>query len=155
MSKDIAVFCNSCNACQVLKVSNQRPHSLLHTLLTPTRPWELVGIDFMGPLLKLLDFDYLIVVIDYLTLSVHLIWMNTNVMAMQVALLYLSEVVRLHSIPASIISDRDSKFTSIFWHETLVVAQHQAVSVHSFPSTDGWSNQVSQLIDWPDIENIG
>jgi hypothetical protein len=82
MSKDITVFCNSCNACQVSKVSNQRPHSLLHALPIFRRPWESVGINFMEPLLKLLDFDYLMVVIDCLTSLVHLILTNTNVMAM-------------------------------------------------------------------------
>jgi hypothetical protein len=81
------------------------------------RPWESVGIDFMGPLPKSLDFDYLMVVINRLTSLVHLIPTNTKVTAMQVMWLYLSEVVRLHSIPTSIISDRDSKFTSIFWCE--------------------------------------
>jgi hypothetical protein len=55
MAKDRAVFCESCNACQVLKTSNKRPHSLLHMLLIPMRLWELVGIDFMGPLLMLQD----------------------------------------------------------------------------------------------------
>jgi hypothetical protein len=43
--------------------------------------------------------------------------MNTKVTATQVVWLYLSEVIRLHSVPASIVSDRDSKFTLIFWRE--------------------------------------
>ena len=34
-----------------------------------------------------------------------------------VAWLILKEVVRLHVIPESIVSDRDTKFTSIFWKE--------------------------------------
>jgi hypothetical protein len=117
MAKDITVFCESCSACQASKTSNQRPHGLLHTLPIPMRPWELVGIDFMVPLPKSQDFDYLMVVIDQLTSSVHLILTNTKVTATQVAWLYLSEVIRLHGVPASIISDRDSKFTSIFWCE--------------------------------------
>jgi hypothetical protein len=81
------------------------------------RPWESVGIDFMGPLPMLQDCDYLMAVIDWLTLLVHLIPMNMMVMAMQVAWLYLQEVVRLHGVPASIMSDRDSKFTSVFWYK--------------------------------------
>jgi hypothetical protein len=117
IAKDISVFCELCSTCQVSKMSNQRPCGLLHTLLIPMRPWELVSIDFIGPLPKSLNFDYLIVVIDQLTSAVHLILMNTKVMAMQVAWLYLSEVIRFYGTPASFVSDRDSKFTSIFWHE--------------------------------------
>jgi hypothetical protein len=89
MAKDIAVFCDSCNACQALKTSNKRPHSLLHTLPIPMRPWELVGIDFMGPLPMSQDCNYLIVVIDRLTSSVYLILINTMVTATQVVWLYL------------------------------------------------------------------
>ena len=29
--------------------------------------------------------------------------------------LYISEIVRLHSVPSSIVSDRDPRFTSRFW----------------------------------------
>jgi hypothetical protein len=57
------------------------------------------------------------VVIDRLTSSMHLIPTNIMVTATQVTWLYLQEVVRLHRVFASIISDRDSKFTSVFWLE--------------------------------------
>jgi hypothetical protein len=84
MAKDIAVFCDSCNTCQASKTSNKRPCGLMHTLPIPMRPWESVGINFMGPLPMLHDCDYLMVVIDRLTSLVHLILMNTIVTATQV-----------------------------------------------------------------------
>jgi hypothetical protein len=37
--------------------------------------------------------------------------------ATQVAWLCLQEIIRLHGVPASIMSNRDSKFTLVFWHE--------------------------------------
>jgi hypothetical protein len=81
------------------------------------RPWESVDIDFMGSLPMSQDCDYLMVVIDRLTSLVHLIPMNTRLTAMQVVWLYLREVIRLHGVPTSIVSDRDSKFISVFWCE--------------------------------------
>ena len=59
----------------------------------------------------------MLVVIDRLTSQVHLVPTTTTVTARGVAWLILKEVVRLHGIPESIVSDRDTKFTSIFWKE--------------------------------------
>ena len=54
--------------------------------------------------------------IDRLTSQVHLVPTTMTVTARGVAWLILKEV-RLHGIPESIVSDRDTKFTSIFWKE--------------------------------------
>ena len=71
----------------------------------------------MGPLLKLNNFNYLLVIIDQLISQVHLMPTMTTVTTRGVAWLKLKEVVRLHGIPESIVSDRDTKFTSIFLKE--------------------------------------
>ena len=63
---------------------------------------------------------------------------TTTVTARGVMWLILKEVVRLHGIPESMMSDRDTKFTSIFWKELhrLMGSKH----VYSVPPTNGWSN---------------
>jgi hypothetical protein len=48
---------------------------------------------------------------------VHIIPVNTKTTASQLSWIYLKEVVRLHGLPASIVSDQDSKFTSKWWQE--------------------------------------
>ena len=75
-------------------------------------------MDFIGSFPKLHGFDYLWVVICRLTSMVHLIPVNTTTTASELASLYVKEVVRLHGLPHSIVSDRDSKFASKFWKET-------------------------------------
>ena len=72
-------------------------------------------MDFMG--LLPVSNGHLLVVINCLTLEVHLIPMTTRVTAKEVAWLFLKEIVQLHGVPESIITDCDAKFTSRFWKE--------------------------------------
>ena len=74
-------------------------------------------MDFMGQLPISNSHDYLLVVIDCFTLEVHLRPMTTWVTTKEVAWLFLNEIVQLHGVPESIVSNRDVKFTSRFWKE--------------------------------------
>ena len=69
-------------------------------------------MDFLGPFPRSQEFDYLWVVICRLTSLVHLVPITTTIRASDLAWLYVKDVVRLHGLPDSIVSDRDSKFTS-------------------------------------------
>ena len=71
----------------------------------------------MGPLLKSNNFGYLLVIIDQLTSQVHLVPTTTMVATRGITWLILKEVMKLHGILESIVSDQDTKFTSIFWKE--------------------------------------
>ena len=115
MSHDIESYCKTCGICTTSKDANSKLTGLLHSLPVPNRPWQSIGLDFMGPLPKSNNFDYLLVIIDQLTSQVHLVPTTTTVTTRGVMWLILKEVVRLHRIPESIVSDRDTKFTSIFW----------------------------------------
>jgi hypothetical protein len=59
--------------------------------------------------------DSIMVVVDKLTKAAHFIPLKTTHRAADVADIFLKEVVRLHGIPKTIVSDRDPKFTSNFW----------------------------------------
>ena len=59
MGKDIEKFCLTCGSYQMSKMSNKHPLGLLHSLPIPTRPWESVGMDFVGPFPESDGFDYL------------------------------------------------------------------------------------------------
>ena len=84
MGADIELFCSLCALCQTTKDSTQKPAGLLHSLPIPDRPWQSVGLDFMGPLPKSKCYDYLLVVIDRFTSQVHLLPMTTHAMAFTV-----------------------------------------------------------------------
>ena len=62
MSHDIELYCKTCGICMMTKDANSKLTGLL--LPIPDRPWQSVGLDFMGPLPKSNNFDYLLVIID-------------------------------------------------------------------------------------------
>jgi hypothetical protein len=58
--------------------------------------------------------DAIWLVVDRLTKSAHFIPMKTTNSAQELVPLCMKEVIRLHGVPKSIVSDRDSKFVSKF-----------------------------------------
>ncbi|XP_052874537.1 uncharacterized protein LOC128280430 [Gossypium arboreum] len=55
------------------------------------------------------------VIVDQLTKTADFILVRTDYSLQKLAKLYVFEIVRLHGVPVSIISDRDPRFTSQFW----------------------------------------
>ena len=64
------------------------------------------------------------------------------------AKLYVSEIVRLHGIPLSIVSDHDPRFASRFWKELQSVLDARLYFTTAFhPQTDGQSESVIQVLE--------
>ena len=55
------------------------------------------------------------VIVDRLTKSAQFLPIPGKIPASRLARLYVKEIVRLHGVPVSIVSDRDSQFISEFW----------------------------------------
>ena len=151
MTTNIEAFCTTCWKCQTSKTETQKPQGLLHSVPIPDRLWQSIGMDFMGPLPWSYDHDYLLVVINCLTSQVHLMPTMTWVTARGVAWLFLKEIMQLHGVPKSIVSDHDTKFTSIFWcklHQLMGTKLLTSTAFH--PQTDGTTEQancsISQIL---------
>ena len=66
----------------------------------------------------------------------------------RLAKLYVSEIVRLHGIPLSIVSDRELRFTSRFWKELQsTFGMRLNFSTGFYPQTDGQSERVIQVLE--------
>ena len=105
----------------------------------------------MGPLPWSQGNDSLLVIIDRLTSQVHLVPTMTRVTAREVAWLFLKEVMRLHRVPESIVSDCDTKFTSMFWCELhRLMGTKLLMSTAFHPQMDGateWTNRsIGQIL---------
>ena len=54
-------------------------------------------------------------IVDRVTKSAHFLRVKVSYPLNKLAELFIQEIVRLHGVPSSIMSDRDPKFTSHFW----------------------------------------
>lgn len=62
-------------------------------------------------------YEAVLVVVDRLSKYGHFIAIKHPYIARSIADVFVKEVVRLHGIPGSIVSDRDPLFVSNFWRE--------------------------------------
>ena len=100
----------------MIKVEHQKPDGTLQPLDIPVWKWEHVTIDFMTGFPKTRrKNDTMWVIMDRLTKSAHFLVMRVNLHLPQLVELYVFEIVHLNGVPVSIVSDRDTWFTSRFW----------------------------------------
>nr|GEV24918.1 retrotransposon protein, putative, Ty3-gypsy subclass [Tanacetum cinerariifolium] len=87
------------------------------------------------------------VIVDRLTKSAHFLPMREDYKMDRLARLYLNEIVARHGVPISIISDRNSRFTSRFWQsmqEALGTRLDMSTAYHT--QTDGQSVRTIQTL---------
>ncbi|CAH9054132.1 unnamed protein product [Cuscuta epithymum] len=144
MKKDIAGFVSRCLTCQQVKAEHQHPAGLLQPLTIPEWKWEHVTMDFVVGLPRTVNnYDAVWVVVDRLTKSAHFLPINITYPLERLAKLYTEEIVRLHGVPISIVSDRDPRFTSRFWPKFQAsLGTKLKFSTAFHPQTDGQSERV-------------
>ena len=115
MKRDVSEFVTKCMVCQKVKAEHQVPSGLLQPIRIPEWKWDQITMDFVVELPLTERKPYLIlVVVDRLTKLAHFLPVRTDYSLDKLAELYINEIVWLHEIPISIISDRDTRFTSRF-----------------------------------------
>ena len=90
-------------------------YGLLQPLTIPEWKWEVVTMDFIMGFPRIGNMhDLIMVVVEKLTKYVDFIPLKTTHKAVDVVDIFMKEVARLHGIPKTIVSDKDSKFTLNF-----------------------------------------
>jgi transposase InsO family protein len=92
--------------------------------------------------------DSIWVIVDRLTKTAHFITVHTTYSVQDYAELYIDQIVRLHGIPKTIVSDRGTQFLARFWeqlHESLGTKLIRSSSYH--PQTDGQTERVNQIVE--------
>jgi len=139
MKNDVAKFVYACLTCHKSKVEHQRPGGKLTQLDIPVWKWDSISMDFVTHLPRTLrKHDSVWVIVDKLTKTKHFLPIDLRISMQKLAQIYIDEIVRLHGVPSSIVSDRDPRFTSRFW-QTLQEALGTKLRLSStyHPQTDG------------------
>nr|GEV15568.1 retrotransposon protein, putative, Ty3-gypsy subclass [Tanacetum cinerariifolium] len=121
-----------------IHLEHQKPFGFLVQPEIPKWKWEKITMDFITKLPKTTNgYDTIWVIVDRLTKSAHFLPMRENDPMEKLMKLYMKEVVTRHGVPVFIISDRDGRFTSLFWqalHKALGTRLDISTAYH--PETD-------------------
>ena len=93
-------------------------------------------------------YDSIWVIVDRLTKSTHFLPIKKTYPLSRFAKIYIEEIVKLHGVPASVVSNRDSRFTSHFWgalHEALGSQLKFSTAFH--PQTDDQSERTIRTLE--------
>ena len=79
-------------------------------------PWQLIGVDLIGPLPMSRGKDMILNIVDHYTKQIHLFPVTSPITVDGVASIYFNHVFPLHGIPQKIISDRGPQFAARSMH---------------------------------------
>jgi hypothetical protein len=149
MKRNVAEYVARCPSCQLVKAEHQRPTGPLQPLDVSMWKWDQIAMDFVVGLPRAPSGqDAIWVVVDRLTKSAHFLPIKITDSLEKLAELYVREIVRLHGVPVSIVSDRDSRFTSKFWERlqgAMGTKLHFSTAYH--PQSDGQSERTIQTLE--------
>ena len=85
---------------------------------------------------------------DRLTKSAHFLAVRMTFALERFCGLYIREIVWLHVVPVSIVSDRDPRFTAHFWKSfQKAMGTRLTMSLSFHPQTDGQSERTIQVLE--------
>ncbi|MBW0512341.1 hypothetical protein O181_052056 [Austropuccinia psidii MF-1] len=148
--KDVAEYLKTCDRFQKENKSTCKGLGNMIKFQEPSRPWEIVPMDWVTGLLPGGDKSYnscLVIVYRFVNTPIFFPFHKDDT-ANDTALLILNRVVTWTGIFTNLISDRDPKFTSALWKNI-----HQLFGWKSFfstayhPQTDGLAERMIQTLE--------
>ena len=149
MKRDIANYVKKCLTCLQVKAEHQKPYGKLQPLEIPMWKWEHITMDLITQLPRnRKGYDTIWVVVDRLTKSAHFLLIRESYSSEKMAETYVKEIVSRHGVPVTIVSDRDTRFTSHFWRNFQEeLGTKLLISTAYHPQTDGQSERTIQTLE--------
>jgi hypothetical protein len=148
MKGAIQDYVKSCDVCQRQKYLASSPGGLLQPLPVPEQIWEDISMDFITGLPKSKGFEAILVVVDRLSKYSHFIPLKHPYTARSIPEVFCKEIVRLHGLPMTIVSDRDPVFMSNFWREMFRMQGTQLKMSSAYhPESDGQTEVVNRCLE--------
>jgi len=149
MTRSIKSYIADCESCSRNKPRLSKPPGHLEPLQIPQQRWRDISMDFILELPKTKKgFNSIWVVVDRLTKRTHFVATTKDVTATGVAEMFMDHIWRHHGMPESIVSDRDTKFTSKFWTEVFkVLGTKLKMTVSYRPQGDGQTERQNRTLE--------
>lgn len=148
MSASVHQFVKCCTICQQAKPDRSKYPGLLQPLPVPDGAWQVVSMDFIEGLPRSGRFNCILVVVDKFSRYAHFIPLSHPFSAADVAMAFMDNIYKLHSLPEQIISDRDRVFNSAFWRQLFALTGTTLSMSSSYhPETDGQTERVNQCLE--------
>lgn len=117
MEKDVHNFVRECTTCQRFKPELVASLGLVQPLPIPECVWSELSMGFISGLPKSYYKTTILVVADQLSKAAHFMALKHLFTAVDVAHIFMDNVVELHGFPKSIVIDHDPIFCGKFWKE--------------------------------------
>src|SRR5213080_710558 len=149
IAKDVERFIKTCDICQRVKSSTQKPYGTLNPISPPASKFETYSLDFIGPLPRTKSgYDGILVIVDMFSKLVSIIPIEFSYGAKDVAEIVYQRIVTRFGFIKKIITDRDPRFTGAFWKQLFKLhGTKLALSTAYHPQSDGQTERTNRTLE--------
>ncbi len=143
MKKDVKAVCDNCQQCLLNKRIKNKAKL---TSIIASRPWNIVGVDIVGPFPKATEHDYrwILVVVDYFSKWIELIPL-INIEAKTICESMKTKIFARWNIPSLIISDEGSQLVKCAEFQAML-KEYNISGNHSAVDHQQSNGQVESMI---------